>query len=123
MTGRCVHTQSFLLKGKDYASFAEGAVICQVGDPWLMPEAAKPPIPGDSLCLRRLAGVAPEGRGKGEGQADGELHSHSILNAREQGSLDARNRSLAAASKACFVQPSKNLAVSTAVCCSRVGYS
>jgi hypothetical protein len=29
---------SFLLKGKDYASYAEGEVICEVGDPWVMPE-------------------------------------------------------------------------------------
>src|ERR1019366_7550971 len=45
----------------------------------------KPPIPGqDTICQRRLAGVAPEGRGKGEGQVAGEIHSHPILNAREQ---------------------------------------
>jgi hypothetical protein len=34
--------RSFFLKGRDYASYAEGAVAAQVGDPWLMPEPPGP---------------------------------------------------------------------------------
>jgi hypothetical protein len=34
--------RSFFLKGEDYAAFDEGAVVCQVGDPWLMPEPPGP---------------------------------------------------------------------------------
>jgi hypothetical protein len=40
---------SFLLKGEDYASYAEGAVICEVGDPWLMPEPSSRPYRGRIL--------------------------------------------------------------------------
>ncbi len=61
--------QSFFEKGKAYASYAEGAVICEVGDPWVMPEPPNRPYRGRILFARGdWQKLLPEGAEKVKGR-------------------------------------------------------
>jgi hypothetical protein len=64
--------------------YAKGAVIYQVGDPWVMPEPNRPYRGKILFASGDWQELLPKGVEKGGGQVAGEIHSHPILNAREQ---------------------------------------